>query len=108
MPTALVTGSSGFIDFFTCERLLDDGFKVIGLDCMTDYYDFSLKERRHSVLLQNKCFRTINKKAETPSVLMDIFASEKPDVDLSRFSAAPSARLRHLAFESDGAFPTQC
>ena len=29
-------------------------------------------------------------------------------VDLSRFGAAPSARLSHLAFESDGAFPTQC
>jgi hypothetical protein len=29
-------------------------------------------------------------------------------VDLSRFSAAPRARLSHLAFESDGAFPTQC
>ncbi len=29
-------------------------------------------------------------------------------LDLSRFSAAPSARLSHLAFESDGAFPTQC
>jgi hypothetical protein len=30
------------------------------------------------------------------------------DLDLSRFSAAPSARLSHLAFESDRAFPTQC
>ena len=29
-------------------------------------------------------------------------------VDLSRFSAAPSARLSHLSFESDGAFPAQC
>ena len=29
-------------------------------------------------------------------------------VDLSRFRAAPSARLSPLAFESDGAFPTQC
>jgi len=29
-------------------------------------------------------------------------------VDLSRFSAAPSARLSQLAFESDGAFPAQC
>ena len=29
-------------------------------------------------------------------------------VDLSRFCAAPSARLSHLAFESDRAFPTQC
>ncbi|MEO9822845.1 MAG: TrlF family AAA-like ATPase [Paracoccaceae bacterium] len=31
-----------------------------------------------------------------------------PVVDLSRFRAAPGARLGHLAFESDRAFPTQC
>ena len=30
------------------------------------------------------------------------------DLDLSRFRAAPGARLGHLAFESDRAFPTQC
>ena len=29
-------------------------------------------------------------------------------MDLSRFSAAPSARLSHLPFKSDGAFPAQC
>ena len=29
-------------------------------------------------------------------------------LDLSRFSAAPSARLSHFPFESDGAFPAQC
>ena len=29
-------------------------------------------------------------------------------LDLSRFRAAPSARLSHLSFESDGAFPAQC
>ncbi len=28
-------------------------------------------------------------------------------LDLSRFSATPSARLSHLPFESDGAFPAQ-
>lgn len=80
MRTALVTGSSGFIGSFTCQQLLDDGFRVIGLDCMTDYYDVLLKERRQSMLLQNKGFRTINEKVETPGVVLDIFASEKPDV----------------------------
>ena len=30
------------------------------------------------------------------------------DLDLSRFSAAPSARLGHLPFECDRAFPAQC
>jgi hypothetical protein len=29
-------------------------------------------------------------------------------MDLSRFRAAPSARLSYLSFESDGAFPAQC
>jgi hypothetical protein len=29
-------------------------------------------------------------------------------LDLSRFRAAPSARLSHLPFESDWAFPAQC
>jgi hypothetical protein len=31
-----------------------------------------------------------------------------PEVDLSRFSAAPSARLSHFPFESDEVFPAQC
>ena len=29
-------------------------------------------------------------------------------VDLSRFRAAPGARLSHLSFEGDRAFPAQC
>jgi hypothetical protein len=29
-------------------------------------------------------------------------------LDLSRFRAAPSSRLSHFPFESDGAFPAQC
>ena len=29
-------------------------------------------------------------------------------MDLSRFGAAPDARLGHFPFESDRAFPTQC
>ena len=32
----------------------------------------------------------------------------QPELDLSRFSAAPRARLSHLSFESDRAFPAQC
>jgi len=30
------------------------------------------------------------------------------EMDLSRFRAAPSARLSHFSFECDGAFPAQC
>ena len=36
--TAVVTGAAGFIGSHLCERLLDDGYVVRGVDCFTDYY----------------------------------------------------------------------
>ncbi|MCT8158758.1 NAD-dependent epimerase/dehydratase family protein [Pseudoruegeria sp. SHC-113] len=77
---AFVTGSAGFIGFHTCKRLLADGFTVIGLDAMTDYYDVSLKHRRHAMLLQTPGFTAIEKRLEEPGALMEIFATHKPDV----------------------------
>lgn len=50
MRTAIVTGSAGFIGFHVCQHLLADGFRVVGLDVMSDYYGVALKERRHAML----------------------------------------------------------
>lgn len=80
MRTALITGSAGFIGSFVCERLLRDGYRVIGLDAMTDYYDVSLKQRRLDKLLKFAEFRAIESYVETPNILMDIFRDERPDV----------------------------
>jgi UDP-glucuronate 4-epimerase len=41
--TALVTGSAGFIGYFTARALLDQGWRVVGLDSLNDYYDVRLK-----------------------------------------------------------------
>ena len=35
----IVTGSAGFIGFHFAKNLLDNGFKVLGIDNMNDYYD---------------------------------------------------------------------
>ena len=78
--TALVTGSAGFIGYHISKKLLDEGWRVIGLDCMSDYYDVSLKERRESMLLQNASYRSVHQKVETPNVLMDLFKEERPNV----------------------------
>ena len=42
----LVTGAAGFIGFFLCKRLLDEGVDVVGIDNLNDYYDVGLKKDR--------------------------------------------------------------
>ena len=80
MKTVLVTGSAGFIGYFLCQRLLKDGFKVLGLDALTDYYDVSLKLRRQQMLLQYEHFTALNDYVEAPDVSMELFARETPAI----------------------------
>ena len=42
----LVTGSAGFIGFHLVKRLLSDGYEIVGLDNINDYYDIRLKYAR--------------------------------------------------------------
>ncbi|MBL9056488.1 MAG: SDR family NAD(P)-dependent oxidoreductase [Rhodobacteraceae bacterium] len=80
MRTALVTGSAGFIGFHLCQRLLADGFRVVGIDNLSDYYDVALKERRQAMLLQSPAFSVVNDDVQTPGRLMSLFAEHRPDV----------------------------
>ncbi|WP_438969468.1 NAD-dependent epimerase [Nonlabens sp.] len=42
----LVTGAAGFIGYHLCKRLVKEGYFVLGLDNINDYYDTNLKYDR--------------------------------------------------------------
>ena len=67
------------MDFIFLKNFLDEGWRIVGLDCLSDYYDVSLKEHRENILLQNADYRSIREKVESPGVLMKLFEEERPD-----------------------------
>ena len=56
---ALVTGVAGFIGSHLAERLLKDGFEVIGIDCFTDYYSKEVKENNLAGIKGNAKFKLV-------------------------------------------------
>lgn len=73
MRHALVTGAAGFIGAACTARLLDAGWRVTGLDAMTDYYDVTLKEARLAPLLASPHFTFVKGAVEDPGRLMTLF-----------------------------------
>ncbi|MDE1566951.1 NAD-dependent epimerase/dehydratase family protein [Aquabacter sp. P-9] len=56
MVRVLVTGTAGFIGCAVAQRLLRDGATVLGIDCLTPYYDLGLKEERVKLLRGSPAF----------------------------------------------------
>ncbi|SFS19922.1 NAD-dependent epimerase/dehydratase family protein [Yoonia litorea] len=80
MRRVLITGTAGFIGFHLAQLMLDEGFKVIGYDGMTDYYDIELKRRRHQILLQNQNFSCTEGMLEDNALLSEVCDAAQPDI----------------------------
>ena len=50
----LITGAAGFIGFHLSQRLMRNGFNVVGIDNLNDYYDPALKQMRLAALGETK------------------------------------------------------
>ncbi|MCP4041517.1 MAG: NAD-dependent epimerase [Gammaproteobacteria bacterium] len=74
----LVTGAAGFIGSGLCNRLLERGDVVIGIDNLNDYYDVNLKKARLERLGPKDRFTHVNIDIADREGMSELFAREKP------------------------------
>ena len=78
----LITGAAGFIGAHLCNKLLDEGHHVIGLDNMNDYYDQNLKKDRLKKLIVSKNIRNFEfftGDLTDRNFLREIFTNHQPN-----------------------------
>jgi UDP-glucuronate 4-epimerase len=73
----LVTGAAGFIGFHLSKRLLKEGYNVLGVDIINDYYDVRIKLDRLAQLNQDDRFKFFKTDLANGDGLQAIF-SQKP------------------------------
>ena len=81
--TVLVTGAAGFIGAALSIRLLQRGDRVVGLDCLNDYYDPTLKQarlRQIEAVAPSGAWRFERLALEDVEALTALFAKERPQV----------------------------
>jgi UDP-glucuronate 4-epimerase len=91
--TILVTGAAGFIGYHTCLRLLGRGEKVLGVDCLSPYYDVSLKEARLARLAEQPGFSLVRADIADRAAMAEV-ARANPGVT-AYINLAAQAGVRH-------------
>ncbi len=73
----LITGAAGFIGSHLCERLLEEGYNIYGLDNFDPYYEPSLKRRNLSGVLHHPSFTLIEadiREAERLNAIFELYS----------------------------------
>ena len=83
--SCLITGAAGFIGFHLTLSLIKEGYEVIGLDNLNNYYDISLKKNRldqiNNLAESNKfSWRFIQGDLLEKSLIENIFRENNPEV----------------------------
>ncbi len=76
--TVLVTGAAGFIGSQLCERLLQRGDAVVGLDNFNTFYDPSIKRANLAIPLKTDGFRLVEGDIRDRDLVTRLFREHKP------------------------------
>lgn len=96
MSRVLVTGFAGFIGSYLTEKLLSEGYEVIGIDDFNDFYDPKIKERNIAGFKANKNFSFNKIDIRDKGLIEDIFSTHKPEIIIhlaARAGVRPSLQL---------------
>lgn len=75
----LITGINGFVGFHLANKMLEDGYEVIGIDNNNDYYDQNLKKNRNKKLNEEKNILIFNIDLSLKEEVNKIFEEHSPD-----------------------------
>jgi len=91
--TILVTGAAGFIGYHTSLRLLARGERVLGVDCLSPYYDVRLKQTRLEHLRRHEGFSFVQADIADRAAMEEV-AKANPEVT-AYINLAAQAGVRH-------------
>lgn len=87
----LVTGAAGFIGYHVAARLLAMGRTVLGVDCLTPYYDVALKRARLADLAGRAGFTPVEIDLADATASAELFARHRV-AEVVHLAAQPGVR----------------
>jgi UDP-glucuronate 4-epimerase len=80
MTSVLITGVAGFIGFHLARRYLRDGYKVVGVDNLNEYYDVNLKLARLGILESIAEFQFVRAEIDDSDRVFQLFKEHKFEI----------------------------
>ncbi len=77
---SMITGCAGFIGFHISQKLLKQGYRVVGIDNLNDYYDVALKKARLKILEKFENFSFHKFDLEDLKSMENLFKKEKIEI----------------------------
>ena len=88
----LVTGTAGFIGYFTAMALLREGHEVLGIDNLNDYYDVTLKKTRLEMLKSHNNFSFVLCDIADRENIHKLFRENHNITEIIHLAAQPGVR----------------